>query len=114
MRIPYYILLIASLTACTGSDEQLPAEAVATEKLIPLLVDIHLSNAESDAIMTTDDGTTFLNDSNACVKNGIEFQSYKATMTWYKEHPERLSNIYEEVINELSRRQSETTGVSAR
>lgn len=113
MKSSAFLISLTVLVACSGDEHPIPADSVPVNQLIPLLADIHLANAQSDAMRSNDDSGSTRNDSLSCIKNGIDQKRYETTMAWYKEHPEELSKVYEEVINELSRRQSETTGTSA-
>ena len=40
-------------------------------------------------------------------KNKITAGQYKRSLDWYAQHPEILDKVYEEVINRLSKKQSE-------
>lgn len=40
-------------------------------------------------------------------KHKITSAKYKHSMDWYSQHPELLDKVYEEVINQLSKKQSE-------
>ena len=97
------------LFSCKPKEAKIPAGILPKEQMVSVLTDVHL--AEAALTLNTK------NDSAALVAAGYYnfiYQSHRITkkqfdesLDFYTKHPELLEKIYEEVINELSKKQAE-------
>jgi len=105
MRLATFVLLaVVFLSACKSKpeDEQPPVNILDKEKMIAVLVDIHL--AESYGYMLRVDGherTTITKAEYAKIMNthGVEYPKFRESYDWYMNHPVVYDLMYEEVIN---------------
>jgi hypothetical protein len=106
--IPLFFLI-----SCLNEEAEvkIPDDILIKKKMALLLADIHLAQAECQTKNITK------TDSTGKVQ-GIDYErifhkhkttkdQYKKSLSFYTEHPDLFSVVYEEVINELSRRQGE-------
>lgn len=113
-RRMFLCCVFISTHSCTAPEERMPPGTVGTDTLVNVLSDIHLEHATGTLTYEVDTAYTGRTDSILCSERGLDPERLKRTMEWYREHPEDLSKLYEAVINELSRRQSEARSDSAR
>jgi hypothetical protein len=105
----FVIIASALLSSCSHEADQTPADVISKDKMVAVLVDIHLAEASADnrllnleqmnAAMATRYDALFK-------KHGITFNQFKASYDYYLAHADVLSEIYAEVVNELSTRDS--------
>ncbi len=96
--------------SCSKKEEKIPDNILSKNKMIQVLVDVHIAEA------TIQNKYLALNDStkniaagyyiNAFDKNKITEQQFRESFLYYSHHLDLLNKIYEEVINELSKRKS--------
>lgn len=108
---PVYLLLFFSCLwcACARKEEALPEGILSREALVPVLVDVHLAQA-SVAILRTGDTTSHaMGDYMDFIlkRHEVDSAAYGKSIRYYGEHPDQLSDIYDDVIDELSRIQGE-------
>jgi hypothetical protein len=107
------LIIAAFLSACGDSDlGKRPKYVLPEEKMIPILVDLHM--AESEKQLTGGDfadtaRTDTISFYKIFAKNKITKAEYDSSMMYYSKRPEMLDAIYDEVINELSRMQAENS-----
>ena len=79
------------------------------EELVPVLVDIHLAQTVVGMNQVNDSSHYSVTDYSAYIFkiHGIKKETYDSSLSFYTAHPELLDEIYQEVINELSRKQGE-------
>ncbi|MQY78217.1 MAG: DUF4296 domain-containing protein [Bacteroidetes bacterium] len=107
----YISIVITSLLilqfACSNPEEQIKrSDIIPEEDLVPLLVDIHLSegllilskvNKEYPGRDSVSNYTDVIN------KHGFEKEDFDKTIHFYSNKPDELDEIYELVISELSK-----------
>ncbi|MFM7217038.1 MAG: DUF4296 domain-containing protein [Bacteroidota bacterium] len=101
-------VLSVSLLGCKERDESYPVQAIPKDSLVDILADLHLLRAEAQQLSSIDPASAKA-DSTAWTSHGWSGSDFTVTMGWFERHPEALSEIYEEVINELSRREEAAT-----
>jgi hypothetical protein len=110
MRILAIILLIFCLGCSGKKNEGTPPGILSPAELVPVLADIHL--AEAAATLKTSGGEA----TNQYAKShdefifklyGISREKFEKSLEHYARDPVRFDALYEEVINELSRKQAE-------
>lgn len=102
---------IVTLFSCKPREVKIPEGILTKQKLIPVLVDIHLAQTVVGLNQLNDSTGFGLNEYlTAILKlHHVTKQSYENSLTFYTSHPEMLNEIYQEVINELSKKQSEVS-----
>jgi hypothetical protein len=96
------------LNGCVQSDEPLPPGYLSHDKMVGILLDIHLvEGARSGTLMLGD--TNRLADYYAKIyeKHNVTDSAFKTSFDWYTKHPEKLKVVYEEVLVNLSKLEEE-------
>lgn len=134
LRFSCFLLLLLTVGCSSPDGPKLPPEPddlIEEEKLVNVLADVHLLEAAlgmrnpiiaprsplrpGQSPITPAEQAPQMGATKALPyydifkKHGITYKQYEASITWYAAQPERLDVIYEDVIEELSRRQTEAT-----
>jgi hypothetical protein len=106
LLIPLFILFF--LAACTSNPVEIPPDVLSSDKLIPVLTDIHLAEA---MLQIKNLGR---NDSTRAVAYGyyaeifrqhkITAEQFRRSMDFYVSQPDLMSAMYDSVITQLSTR----------
>lgn len=105
MRLHHYLLVfvLLAIVACTGRN--LPDGVLPAKKMIPILVDIHLS----EAINNQKFNISMLKDSlpeelylSVCKKYKLERSVIEKSLLYYGKHTGEYIPIYDEVLDVLS------------
>ena len=107
-KIPYLIIL-TFLFACTREEVSIPDNILPQEKMVQLLADIHIAEVTANYKSLGDTNkvdvkTLYLE---IYKKHSITTEEYKKSYHFYLDHPTLLNKMYDEVITELNRRQTE-------
>ena len=105
----FMVLASALFFSCSHEADQTPSNIISKDKMIAVLVDIHLAEASADnrllnldqinAAMATRYDSLFK-------EHDINYEQFKTSYDYYLAHATELSEIYAEVVNELSTRDS--------
>lgn len=106
-----YCLLF--LSSC-GQEEKsvvVPVDVLPKEKMAQVLTDIHLAEAETNLKILPDSASTILMAIGIRLqkifeKHEITKAQYEKSLSFYIDHPELLNQIYEKVLNALSKMQA--------
>ena len=106
------ILVSALLLSCAEERQQavpIPDEVVSEETMVEVLVDLHLVEASLSLKMMEDhrvakDTAEFYN---PYKKHKVTRKAFDESFKYYSSKPDKLSAIYEEVLNRLNQRQAE-------
>jgi hypothetical protein len=113
-KIPLLFLLLIIILSCTKPEVKIPEGVLKKEKMVPVLADIHI--AQAVAVMNAASDTTrySMNDlMNYIFKiHKITKAEYDSSIAFYTLHPEIMSQIYDSVITELSKKQGEAEGAT--
>jgi hypothetical protein len=107
------LFLCTVLFACSEKPaEKIPDSILPKEKMAEVLVDVHLLEASlnlsaSPAIIASS-GKTEVN-ADVLTKNNITRSQYDESFMYYTQNPKQLSEIYQLVLNSLSKMQAEVT-----
>ncbi len=108
--IPLFLCFLISMSACKKKQVEIPADVLKKEEMVAVLTDVQIAEA---AINKQTEVGNFGPDYTAAYynfifsKHKITVDIYRKSMEWYTQHPELLDKVYEEVIIELSKKQSE-------
>ena len=102
--------ILIFFSGCSKKSADIPKNILTKEELVPVLVDIHLAQAYTGMNQLTDSSRVTMYDYAAYIFNAhhITKQKYDSAMAFYTFHPDLLNEIYQDVINELSKKQSES------
>ena len=108
------LFLYMFLFACSHKQtESIPDTILPKEKMAEVLTDVHLL----EAMMNTNTLTPGkISSTNIAIppaidvfkKNNISKKQYDESFDFYTKHPEMLSEIYQQVLNNLSKMQAQT------
>lgn len=102
------VSLALLMAACVDQEVHLPEGYLSQEKMVDIMVDIHLvEGARSGNLLLGD--TNDLPDYYARIyeKYNVSEEEFKANFNWYTQHPTALKTVYEEVIVALSKLEEE-------
>jgi len=101
----FYFVLMALFVACGNRQQDVPDYVVKKEKLVPLLVDIHLTDAflnkEKKPHSEKYDKAIKMYPS-VLLKHDIDRRIFDSTIRYYVKYPKEFALIYDEVLRELS------------
>lgn len=115
MKRFYFLLSIACfllLISCREKSKNIliPGNIIPKEKMARVITHIHIAEAEaklhSPADSTKRDSINF---KKIFIKDTITKQQYEESLTFYIDHPELLNQVYEQVVNELTKMQGTPT-----
>ena len=97
--------------SCNKKAVEIPKGILTKQELVPVLADMHLAQAAAGLNQFSDTARYNLNEySDAIFKlHHISKEKYDSSLSFYSSHPDLLDEIYQEVINELSKKQSEVS-----
>lgn len=83
-----------------------PADVLPKTKMAQVITDIHMAEADID-LRTAPDAPNrdTVNFQKIFVKQHINKSQYEKSLSFYVSHPELLNDVYQEVMNELSKMQ---------
>lgn len=93
------------LGSCTPKEEGIPAGILDKDKMIAVLVDIHLAEASNENRSLS---AIQLNEivarkyDTVMMKHNITYAGFKTSFEYYLQHPGQFDEIYQEVVNRLS------------
>lgn len=111
-RLFFYALIFVAimLTSCSEKKVEVPADVLSTDKMIAVLTDVEIAEAarnQHDIVKDTIADFTTASAKFIFEKHKVNATDFQRSMDWYAAHPEMLNKIYEEVVNSLSKKQSE-------
>jgi uncharacterized lipoprotein YehR (DUF1307 family) len=105
----YTIYLVFSLTSCGESEKSItiPPNILPKEKMARVITDIHMAEAEAN-LRTWPDSTskTPISFQKIFEKDSVTKQQYEESLKFYTDNPELLNEVYENVLNDLSKLQA--------
>ncbi len=96
-------LILLSLLACESSKPG--KELIPPETLVPILVDMHLGysiQASPEFRSLSRSVDTVDTYSYIFVKHDVTKVMFDSSLSWYAQHPKRFTEIYDEVVMQLS------------
>jgi hypothetical protein len=99
----FYLFIFLTISGCLG--DHLPKGILSKKKMVPILVDIHLS----EAVNLNKFNLSLNNDSlpedlylSICKKYNVDRRTIENSMVYYGKHMRDYIPVYEEVLNVLS------------
>ena len=95
------IFIILALSACQSDSHNLPIQK---DKLIPVLIDIHLVEAVVDNdSQTMKDSLTALYYPQIFSKHNVTAKDFDSTIKFMNERPKLMHDMYEDVMKEIQK-----------
>ena len=102
--------LLAFSCGPAEKETTIPSNVLPKEKMAAVFTDIHLAEAEANLHAQPD--SVLKNPASfdkIFEKNKISKAQYDTSLSFYIDHPELLDKVYEDVLNELSKKQGEVS-----
>ncbi|MBL0330708.1 MAG: DUF4296 domain-containing protein [Bacteroidetes bacterium] len=106
------LFCIVFLSACTSIEDRvdIPDTVLSQQKMSEVLVDVHLLEASLN-VNAYSKGQVIMNniqpDSDILKKNAITKEQYDSSFNFYAQNPILLAEVYQLVLNNLSKMQAE-------
>lgn len=105
----FSILIVSILFACSNNEISIPENIIPQEQMVQVLADIHIAEVTANFkspgdTINIDVKSLYLQIYN---KHSITEEQYRESYQFYLDHPTLFNKMYDEVITELSRRQTE-------
>ncbi len=112
MKTLLSVILLVFLFGCTSIDapESIPDTILSIEKMADVMVDIQLLEATLNSSSYSKDHivmNTIFPNSDLLKKNNITKKQFDESFEFYSQHPILLSEVYQLVLNNLSKMQAE-------
>ena len=103
------IVSVLLIESCSQKEASVPKEILSPDSMVSILVDVHLAEASSNLTRINDPVKIMAYDLYPLIfkTHHTDSATFRQSFDWYLDHPKRLDKVYEQVINELSRRESE-------
>jgi hypothetical protein len=108
--IPFFFVTLF-ISSCNKPKTIIPAGILTEKEMVPVLVDIHVAQAAASIYNATDTSMYNMNEMIPYILSihHIEKAAYDSSIGYYTRHPELMQQMYEEVINELSKEAGEVS-----
>jgi hypothetical protein len=105
------VMFVMLLSSCKKQEIKIPKGILTRRELVPVLVDMHLAQAAGNLSQLNDSVRSSYYDYSLSVfrMHQITKEKYDSSMAFYAAYPGLLDEIYQEVINELSKKQGEVS-----
>ena len=102
-------LLLSVCSSCSKPKPEIPKGILTRQEMIPILVDIHIAQAATGLYNAGDSMRFTMNEYIPYILSihHVEKALYDSSLSFYTTHPEIMQEMYDDVINELSRKQGE-------
>jgi hypothetical protein len=104
-----FLFALCLAAACRPAADELPVGILPPDRMTDVLVDFHLARArwQAEALVDTRDSGKIAYYKEVLDKHGITWSVFKASMDYYTQRPGQLTEIYNTVIERLSKKQAE-------
>ena len=112
MTLRYFFTVVVSVLlfqSCARREEVVPKEIISPDSMVAILVDVHLAEATASMNRINDIQRFSAPELYPVIYKSHHTDSitFRKSFDYYLDHPKKLDKIYEQVISELSRRESE-------
>jgi hypothetical protein len=110
MKHLLFIIILLSIGGCSHfHDEKPPLDLIPQDKMVQILVDIHVADALVEHKCGPTNPNLPLTDAlyNRIYQNyNVTAAQYKKSYKYYESHPSQIDAIYTQVITELSKKEA--------
>ncbi len=105
----FWLLCLAGAVSCSRQEEQRPPDILAPDQMVEILSDMHLAQADLQEAPpgTLPDETRAGRYRDVLEAHGLTWSELRTSIDYYSRRPEKLTEIYDRVIEALSRKQAE-------
>jgi hypothetical protein len=104
-RFVILTLLLPLFIMVSCERDRPPKDLLEKDEMIPLLIDLHMAYAIQSSVqfrkisldVDTVDTYTYIFD-----KHGVQKAVFDSSVAWYSRHPKRFTEIYDEVVMDLT------------
>ena len=112
MKKFFTIFCITLFCACTSIEERpsIPDSVLSQEKMAEVMVDVHLLEAALNVSAYSKDqivASPIIPNSDVLKKNDVTKKQYEESFAFYSKNPLLLTEVYQIVLNNLSKMQAE-------
>ena len=114
MRIITLAFVLSVFLSCGSKDVTAPP--LHEQQLIPVLVDVHILEAQQQQQQPFEKGrviSTIVGYETIFRKHNITAEQFYDSFAWYRDRPKLMEELYQRVIEEVTRRESELSGKAA-
>jgi hypothetical protein len=107
------IFILLFISACSKKPIEIPKGLLTREQMVPILTDIHIAQAAIGLNMYNDTVKYNLKDYSEYIFkiHNTSKAQFDSSIVFYTRNPEILSEVYAQVINELSKKQGEVNAM---
>lgn len=114
MRFLILLTVLGLLVSC--GRKKVEAPPIGQQKMIEILVDVHLLEAQQQSLQPFEKGRVFntiVGYEKIFLKHGVTSEQFYDSFSYYREHPKEMDELYQRVIDETVRRESELSSKAA-
>lgn len=114
-KIILSLFLFTILMSCTSEEKSIsiPETTLSKEKMVGIMLDIHISEATMNMTpINRNASDSPLPGIDVLKKNNISKEEFDESFIFYTKHPVLLNEIYDEVMDSLSKMQAEVLSKS--
>jgi hypothetical protein len=103
------LIFLLALASCQTDPDKIPADILPKEKMTGILMDIHIAEAGIRLETQQDSLAQKATDYYHFIykKYNVSEEDFRRSFRYYSEHPKQLEQIYQDMINEMSKKESE-------
>ncbi|HLG34325.1 MAG TPA: DUF4296 domain-containing protein [Bacteroidia bacterium] len=96
--------------SCSHTEKNIPKEIISPDSMVAIMVDVHLAEAAANVNRINDSQRFSAGELYPLIfkTHHIDSATFRKSFDYYLNHPDKFNRIYEQVIAELSKRESET------
>lgn len=104
------VVIAAAVWSCRKPEEKVPGNLLSPDSMVSILVDIHLAEAAANVTRINDVQSFKARELYPAIfkTHQTDSATFHSSFNYYLQRPKKLEAIYEKVLSELSRRESET------
>ena len=109
MKRLFYILFCFGVFACGNNQGKAPENLVPQDKMVQILADIHVAEAQVEAkVVYPDTAIMAFNyiEREIFKKHGVTEQEFRDTYQYYKDNLKEMDKLYEIIVDTLSLRET--------
>lgn len=104
-QVILFALLAITCGSCVSHPEKVPAGILPKDKMITILLDVHVAESSVNSRGMTNQQLNQLvaaKYDTVMKKNGTTFAVFKDSFSYYLHHPDQFEEIYAEIVNQLT------------
>jgi hypothetical protein len=115
MLTRYALIMLLIVSACK-QNRKVDKPPIERDKMVQIMVDIHLLEAQQQSTQILEKGrvyNTIVGYEKIFGKHGVTAEQFQDTFEYYRDHPKEMDDLYQLVIDEVTRRESEISSKAA-